>query len=86
MEQFGLIDTKLEPVDYVIFQKYFVAQKTTAPPASLVEGATAAPTDEELKVQRLLQESSATAAGNTESTDADREGCDTTDVFQVITP
>mgnify|MGYP001799162614 CR=1 FL=1 len=68
------------------FNIYLLAQKNTGPPASVVEGATAAPTDEELKVQRLLQESSATAAGNTESTDADREGCDTTDVFQVITP
>ena len=61
---------------------YLLAQKNKGPPAPVVEGATAAPTDEELKVQRLLQESSATE--NTESTDADREGCDATDVFQVI--
>lgn len=63
---------------------YLLAQKNTGLPASVVQGATAAPTDEELKVQRLLQESSATATENTEFTDADREGCDTTDVFQVI--
>ena len=69
-----------------VFNIHLLAHKTAAPPASVVQGAAAAPTDEELKVQRLLQESSATAAGNTESTDADREGCDTTDVFQVITP
>ena len=68
----------------LFFNIYLLAQKNKGPPAPIVEGATAAPTDEELKVQRLLQESSATATENTESTDADREGCDTTDVFQVI--
>ena len=66
----------------LFFNIYLLAQKNKGPPAPVVDGATAAPTDEELKVQRLLQESSATE--NTESTDADREGCDSTDVFQVI--
>lgn len=61
-------------------------QKPSVPTTLAEQGAAAAPTDEDLKAERLLQESSAPSddlnTSNTTSTDCAQEECHS-DVFKV---